>query len=90
MDVVVKLVLAPPSDTVAPESTPFTKTLIPVTSTGVAALAAAEVNVMVVDVEATDDCPLALEGVSIRNTEFGLMVTNVAPRVFGEDALLGE
>ena len=50
----VKLIPFPTLETVAPESTPFTKTLMPVTLTVLPALDAADFKVMVVDVEAVD------------------------------------
>ena len=86
----VKLVPVPVPVTVAPESTPFTKTLMPVTSTGLPALEAAEFKVIVVDVEAVDAWALAFAGESTLKTELGLMVTDVAPRVLGDDDLPGE
>jgi hypothetical protein len=89
-DVAIRLVVAPPENTVAPESTPFTNTRIPVTSTALPALEAAVLKVIAVVAVEAEDCELALAGESIRNTEFGLIVTNVAPNVLGDEARLGE
>ena len=89
-EVVVRLVNVPPTETVAPESTPFTNTRIPVTSTPLPAFAAADDKEIVVEALEAEACELALAGESIRNTEFGFIVTNVAPSVLGEEARLGE
>ncbi len=78
-EVVVKLVEDPPESTVAPESTPFTKTRMPLTS------AAAVFNVMVVEALSLAACELDLAGESIRKTELGLIVTLVSPTVLGVD-----
>ena len=86
----VKLVVVPPAETVAPESTPFTKTRMPVTFTAVPAFAAADDKLIAVEALAADACELALAGESMRSTEFGLIVTNVAPSVLGDEARLGE
>ena len=83
-EVVVKLDEVPPESTVAPESTPLTKTRMPLT------LAALAVKVIVVDALALAACEFEVAGVSTLNTEFGLSVTSVAPNVLGEDEGPGE
>ena len=89
-EVVVRLVVVPPAETVAPESTPLTKTRIPVTSTGLPAFAAAVDTEIVIEELDAEACELALDGESMRSTEFGLIVTSVAPSVLGDEARLGE
>ena len=87
---VIRVPVAPPVSTVVPESTPFTNTRIPSTFTALPEFAAADDKEIVVEALEAEACELALAGESIRNTEFGLIVTNVAPSVLGEEARLGE
>ena len=76
--------------TVTPESTPLTKTFIPVSIvTGAPALLGAAVKETAFKVEAALVKVDATGDVFTRNTESLLSVTLVVPNVFGDDEVLG-